>query len=241
MKICVNVPSINPEKCYRMIDSFYETMTPFIIDTFHFHIVAQNWSTQDIKAIGDQVTISKEPYSTTPSMMSLRMNSVYRFHTLPDYYMFIDDDIIFEDGFVDYFDEVMYSLKYVQPAVYQLFRNRYSDEEQFNPNCCIMTVNRGLFVKSNYIVDFPKEYSMEEGGGEDALIGYWALHNDNRRLVRGGAPIKTEGVKHFSIGSESFIHNTAVFDKNNGRLIRQLFQDPHWELLSGLLPKGIQR
>ena len=239
MKICVNVPSIHPDRCLRMLDSFNENMGRNK-KHFYFHIVAQGWTEDQLDSLDPLLAISVGPLEAEPSMIELRMITADRFACLPEYYMFIDDDIVYEKGADQFFDDVIHSLDNVKPAVYQLFKNRYPPHEVYHPENCIMTINRGLIVRSNAIRGLMGNYPSLLGGGEDALIGYWALATDNSRIIRGGAPISTDGVKHFSNTSESFIHNSDIFDQNCGKAIRQMFDDEDWELLSGHLPKGIQ-
>ena len=79
------------------------------------------------------------------------------------------------------------------------------------------------------------------GGGEDAVLGYTALSNENTRVIRGGAPIDRNSKHHMEIGSDSFIHDTNVFNRYARQYIRDTFDDQEWELLSGLTPKGIKQ
>ena len=205
---------------------------------FDVHLVAQDpWGEQE--ALGAGAThVSMCGFSKNPSMLNLRMKSVQEFGTEYNYIMFVDDDLLYEEGAEEYFSTVIRILKADEPAVFSLFGSRYDRIPQYNRDNCIMTTNRGLIIAAELLEG--AEFPYMVGPCEDAILGYHALNKDYNHVLMGGAPVGRREVKHIAPDAVSSIHNLASYEANARMYIRAKHDDPYWEVLTGKFPKGVR-
>ena len=210
-------------------------------EQLHFNLVAQDPWTPHMCMSADCDSYEIKQRAVYPSMLNLRMATVDRFRNLPGYYLFIDDDLVFKPGCYTYLNSVLTQLNFKTISVYQLFGSRYGPEPDWEVKNCIMTTNRGLFVKASKICNKSDDLlPCIIGGGEDAIIGYWGLEGSGTRVIRGQAPIYRNSINHFKENSESTIHDIGIFNDHARKYIRRRYKDSSWELLSGKLPKGLE-
>jgi len=211
-------------------------------DNFKVNLVAQPpWT---VEAIGDAIAsgvdyVDFRVKSNYPSMLNLRRVTIDRFKNKCDYIMLLDDDAQFDVCSENYYEKIIEKLDEDRPSVLSTFKNRYPAEFVHNPKNCIMTVNRGLFVKASEFDLFNPPWEIY-GGCEDAIIGYHALSSNYNHIMIGGAPVTNYDVKHLSYNSDSFIHNANVYEDNARKYIRRRYGDSNWEVLSGNFPKALR-
>ena len=225
MKIVVNLPSINQNLAVRCVSSINSLSS--LRKHCHINLIAQpiGWS---INGCDSVIQIDRMNFV---SMVDLRLLTVKLIDDA-DYYLFIDDDLVFSDD--SFFEKIIDILQKYEPTVLQLFGSRYERKLQFNPINCIVTTNRGLFVKN---VGFSDLYNLGLAGGcEESVIGYHALYENHKHIVVGGAPVTRSNVKHIAKDHESFIHNQEVYEQFVRKYIREKYNCQDWEVLSGFFP-----
>ena len=207
---------------------------------FDTHLVYQTpWTEEEARESG-ATYITHSEYRRSPSMLSLRMESIKLSSSLDmpyHYIMFIDDDLLYQGGAEAFFQKVLEALA-LAPSVISLFGSRYDSVPQYNRDNCIMTTNRGLIIAYDLLKN--ARFPDMTGPCEDAILGYHALAQDYRHVIIGNAPIKRREVKHIAPDAISSIHNLNAYHNNARLYVRTRYNDPDWEVLTGNFPKGVR-
>jgi hypothetical protein len=160
-----------------------------------------------------------------------------------DYILFADDDLIYLDGAEEYFANIIKILKEKKPDVLNLFGKSYPSEYELNPQKCLITNNRGLFIKVVKLkqdLEWYNDVIILKGGTEDVVLGYKALENNGDLIVVGGAPVEIRFEHVLSGDSSSPIHNSNIIDENVNKFIRKRYNDPDWILQTWRFPKNFR-
>lgn len=229
--LSIQVPSIYPDKCEKMINSWYETG----MDAYSFLTIFAQGYDPDMLGQRFGVKMVSAKLRAQPSMFSLRDSIAMYCSSEPrnhDYYMMTDDNVIFKKGAGQYFRDCLAWMDNHPEAGFMACAGHFGSYSRGSQphlsNSIIWNIDKGLIIRSS-LAPFPSSALKLKGGLEDLVSCYWIIENGYLPAKRFQAPVYHVGMPMKDrLKSSSYIHDWNVWENNAIAYIRARYDDPDW-------------
>jgi len=230
VKVGVIIPSIRPDDFQAL-----EKTAKYFPPNFEIILIAQSPydSRFNFKSAKYFALIQRRKI---PSMVAIRALA-YEISSEYDFYLIFDDDLILTKECTNFFNKCVKIIQDNDLGVLSTFKNYGPEDYEISPEKCIITTNRGIFIKNIGELANIEERQLL-GGMEEPVFVFRLLANGYKHGIISNSPVYRHKTSEFKIGHKSIIHDWGIVEQNCKKYVIEKYNLPfNWDFLSGELPK----